>query len=149
MSNFNFKLIPRITFAKQHGFDVPDVDFDYDPNLKEKDVFERLTEIQDRKQTLAPIELNGSSWIALKYQKNVDSKVPINGNSMTFAKFYRCPLRSLTHSFPSWATTNFTANHSQEDLRIIIWFPSIKAIQVGQGILPDPKVWNEDVNDRL
>ena len=42
MSNFKFQHIPRITFAKQHGFDVPDVDFDYDPNLKEKDVFERL-----------------------------------------------------------------------------------------------------------
>ena len=38
MRSFKFKPISRFTFEKQHGFDVSEVDFDYDPNLKYSEV---------------------------------------------------------------------------------------------------------------
>ena len=114
-SKFKFIPIPRVTFAKQQGFDVSDVDFDHDPSLTEKGVFEKLKQryrLESRHTGADRIEWKqfGS---AVKYQKIRQRSYW--GKWWCFRNFTDVLRSSTISTSIRWATTKFSVNHSQEN----------------------------------
>ena len=148
-SKFKFIPISRVTFAKQHGFDASDLNFDYDPNLKYSEVFERLKKRYriESKHT----DADRIGWKQLDRSKippKYDS-VPINGKVMMLAKFFRCPeIVDNIHFHPLSDYELFCKSFTKGTKHHCVISKYIK-IQVAQGIFPDPKYETEDVNGSI
>ena len=147
--NFKFIPIPRITYEKQHGFDISGVNFAYDENLSSKDVIEKLRNryrIESRHTDADRIE-----WKQLdrsKIPKKYDS-VPINGPAMKIAQIRRCPEIVDNIHFHPLSDYELFCKSFGKGTQYCLTISKYKKIQFAQGILPDPKYEMEAVNGSI
>ena len=91
LRNFKFIQIPRFTTKKQFGADAFDLDFDYDPNFKKSEVFEKLLQkYRTESKNTDAIRIDWKQLDRSQIPPKYDS-VPINGRVMTLEKYFRCP----------------------------------------------------------